>query len=132
MLSVRQLTPTETYAVRRRSLSLSSSPPTTAAEGRMIQSIIECRSPASRPTIRLPGQEVPGWTWIGQLGSLPPAFCAALSVYERSGARCHCRCGAPTVRCVRTSGGGAQLALLAHSTNKNRLLPTTSTGTRRK
>jgi len=63
----------------------------------MIRSIIECRSPATTPTIRLPGQEVPGWTWIAQLGSLAPAFCAAataLSVYEHSGERCHCRCRA--------------------------------------
>jgi len=65
MLSLRQLMPSETYGVRG-SLPVSPSPllgsdqNATRQPMGMIQSIIERRSPA-RPTIRLPGQEVPGF-----------------------------------------------------------------------
>ena len=91
-LPIRQLLkPTETFAVQRSILASSSPLPGSDEDaGRqlmgMIQSIIECRSPAraARPTIRLPGQEVPFFPRAAGRrsgSSLTPTFCAALYVY---------------------------------------------------
>jgi len=114
MLSVRQLTPTESYAVRR-SLSVSSSPlPGSDQDAarqlmEMIQSIIDCRLPAlaARPTIRLPGQEVPGFPHAVRRGtdsSLTRTFCTAAMAFSVYGAAEHVAAvaAAGADRCVRS------------------------------